>query len=227
MKHLLKIFTLFSLGLLLGCEAKPERYTEFFPEEEQATILLGLIARQGLQLTNYGTAIDPSKGIEWKRCSQGQGFRLEENDCRGVVNGTLFTPVDSGTFGAHRLTFCSFPSMDCNEKVLPFALNQPEPGAPYTSEAYLSCASDRTGGFSNWRLPTTPELKAFSSGGKNALYDIFSSTVQDKYWTSWSNEKDPWGKTAYVISFAQDTWGEEDVSPKDFRHYVRCVRNLN
>jgi len=227
MKKIVKFFIiLFFTIWFIDCEAKPERYKFFFPEEEQSTLLLGLLSRQNLEITNYGTVKDKANNLEWKRCSQGQGFRLAENDCRGVVSGTLYTPIDSGTFGAIRLTYCNAPTMDCNQKALPFVLTAPEPNANYISEAYASCANDRTGGFTDWRVPTLPELKVFTLGGKNALYDIFSSTVQDYYWTSWSNEKDPWGKTAYIVSFAQDKWGEENVASKDTRYYVRCVRNL-
>lgn len=209
------------VSFLVSCEAKPKRYTEYFPEESRNTILAGLVYKQGLEVTNYGTVRDPANRLEWKRCSQGQGFRLAENDCRGVVSGTYYTPLDSGKFGALKFTFCNYPTHDCNEKNFPFALiNQ----SGTVSEAFNSCANDRTGDFTDWRVPTRPELKTFTVFGKNALYDIFSSTVQDYYWTSWSNENDPFGKTAYAISFAQDRWGDEKLAPKDYRYYLRCVR---
>jgi hypothetical protein len=217
------ILFVFLIGLLANCEYKPKKYNNFFPEEEQETILLGLLYRQNLTLTNYGTAKDASSGLEWKRCSQGQGFRLAENDCRGVISGTLTNPIDSGRFGAVALTFCNIPTMDCNKKSLPFELTSSTTGV---SEAYNSCNSDRTGNFSDWRVPTPQELVAFASGGKNVLYDIFSSTVQDYYWSSYGNEKDPTATTAYVVSFAQDKWGELDVKTKDARYYVRCVRKF-
>lgn len=223
MKLIRTFFILVLVNFLWNCEAKPKRYTEYFPEEEQSTLLAGLIYRQGLEVTNYGTVRDPATRLEWKRCSQGQGFRLAENDCRGVVAGTLYSPLDSGKFGAEKFTFCNYPTHDCNEKNFPFALINQNSGV--VSEAFNTCANDRTGDFTDWRVPTRPELKTFTAFGKNALYDIFSSTVQDYYWSSWSNENDPFGKTAYAISFAQDKWGEEKLAPKDYRYYVRCVRN--
>ncbi|NUM42988.1 MAG: DUF1566 domain-containing protein [Leptospiraceae bacterium] len=93
-----------------------------------------------------------------------------------------------------------------------------------TSEAYSSCASDRTAGKSDWRLPSLIELKKLSMSGENMLTTFFPSTVNDYYWSSWGDENDQTGKTAKAVSFVGGNYGQERSFNKDTRFYVRCVR---
>lgn len=210
---------------LFNCEAKPDKGFNGLPPEDAEKIITGLVLNTGVTDTRAGTITDIRTGLEWKKCSQGQEFRSSNNDCQGKTTGTLFTPLDQARYGATYLSYCSFSGNDCNTTAPPMTLKLPANG--FTSEAYSSCDSDRTRGFSNWRVPTYAELKALSAMGKTTLNIYFPNTVDDLYWTSWSNEQDLTAKTARAINFNAEKIGDEENVTKETRLYVRCVRSMN
>ncbi|MDX1961345.1 MAG: DUF1566 domain-containing protein [Leptospiraceae bacterium] len=231
----MKTILLLSIFLFTSnCEKKPEKIFFGIPEEERATILLGLLNSNNLEYTSYGTVRDPKTRLEWKRCSQGQVFRQTEQDCQGTTSqsGITTSPqtgittgnLDISAFGAIKLTYCSKPSNDCNTSALPPALILNTVNNSI-SGAYISCASESLGSATNWRVPSTPELLGVASLGRIALLKVFPNQQENYYWSSWSNEQDLTGRTARAVSFYIDTYGKESLWTKDSYFYVRCVRN--
>ncbi|HMV42495.1 MAG TPA: DUF1566 domain-containing protein [Leptospiraceae bacterium] len=228
MKKLMQYsFLSICLIILISCEAKPEKSYFGVPEEDGKQILAGLILGNGSIDNATGTVVDPKTGLEWKKCTQGQVFRSTNNDCQGSrATSTLTTPIDQGRYGATYLAYCNIEGNDCNTSSLPMALKSNTVTGVF-SEAFLSCNTDRTNGYTNWRVPSYPELQALASLGKVVLTNRFPNTPDDYFWSSWSNEQDTSGKTARAVFFSLETIGKDQNISKTTRFYVRCVRNIN
>ncbi|MBM9501895.1 DUF1566 domain-containing protein [Leptospira sp. 201903071] len=214
-----------ALSFFANCEEKPDDTTLGFINEDANVLLAGM-----LFFTPYvadpasGTVTNSMSGLMWKICSQGQVLRTGANgayDCEGINNSSTVI----GRYGATLLQYCSLNLSDCNTISLPPVLVGQTPGFTGTSEAFTSCSQDRTGGFSNWRLPSLIELKALTlSGSLNALLVKFPNTVEDFYWSSWANESTV--DTARAVNFTTSHFGEETSFSKTSRYFVRCVRSL-
>lgn len=215
---------------LYNCEDKPDKSFYGIPAEDKNQILAGILLSNGVQDNATGTVIDPKSGLEWKKCTQGQTFRASNNDCQGGKGtATLTTPIDQGRYGAVFLAYCNIEGNDCNTSSLPMTLRA-STITGIGSEAFNSCATEnilRTNGYTNWRVPTFPELQSLAALGKVVLTSRFPNTPDDYFWSSWSNEQDLSGATARAISFSLDTIGKEQNISKTTKYYVRCVRNTN
>jgi hypothetical protein len=81
------------------------------------------------------------------------------------------------------------------------------------------CPPQRTGGYSDWRLPSQVELFSiidYGVAGSLAFYPVFMATAGSGYWSS----SPDWGVDAWVVS----TDGGGQVQGNDALEYVRCVR---
>lgn len=211
--------------IFLNCEAEPERTFYGIPEEEYSLILLGTVLNTRLQDTGRGTIIDSILSIEWKKCSQGQVFRSNENDCQGRIAGSTFTPTDHYNYGAGTYSFCSVATNDCNALSIPQTLVATPINNAY-SEAYLSCSQDSTDSKTDWRVPTIVELVKMAEGGKVALSQKFPNTISNYYWSADGNEMDTTGQTGKAVYFGEDNFGEYKALSKELKYSLRCVRNL-
>lgn len=231
MKQIIR-YTLLTLILasFINCEDKPEKSFYGIPSEEKNQILSGILLSNGAIDNSTGTVIDVKSGLEWKKCTQGQVFRASHNDCQGgKATATFTTPFDQGRYGATYLSYCNIEGNNCNELSLPMTLKADSlPGI--TSEAYNACASEnaiRANGYTNWRVPSFPELQALAALGKVMLTAKFPNTPDDYFWSSWSNEQDQSGKTARAVSFSSENIGKVENINKTTKLYIRCVRNVN
>jgi len=213
MKRIILILFLF---IFSRCEEKPVRDFYGFAEEEKSVLLMGLLSSKGYSNTDYGSVVDSYTGLEIKKCSQGQIYNPATAGC-DPGSGNLVTN------GALRLSYCHSVSNLCNSDSIPYTLK--DPGSITSSEIYNSCSSDRTGGYSNWRVPALFELVRLASFGRNSLLQFFPSTLEDYYWSANAEENDLYGKTAKTVSFSAQNFGETRNFSKDTRLYVRCVRN--
>ena len=214
---------------LINCEDKPEKNFYGIPNDDKDQFIAGLLLSNNARTTTNGTVIDSRTGLEWKKCTQGQIYRANVNDCQGNKNSAAPTvSPEIGRYGAETYSYCDLEGNQCNSLSLPQMLRKEEMiRNKATSALFDACDTDRTGGFNNWRVPTYPELKALSELGKTALLINFPNTPDDFFWTSWGNEQDSTGKTAKAINFTIDRVGEETNLNKTARYYVRCVRNSN
>ncbi|MBK8398818.1 MAG: DUF1566 domain-containing protein [Leptospiraceae bacterium] len=230
MKYILR-FTILILILanLINCEDKPDKNLYGIPEESKNKILQGILLSYGVIDNRNGTITDTKSGLEWKKCVQGQVFRASNNDCQGgSATATPTTPGDQARYGAIYLSYCNLQGNDCNASSLPMALRASS--LPVVSEAFDSCQTENilaTNGYTNWRVPSYPELASIAALGKVVLINWFPNTPDDFFWSSWSNEKDFSGSTARAISFSFDKIGEEQNINKTTKLFVRCVRNTN
>jgi len=231
MKHIIRysLLTLLFAGLV-NCEDKPDKSFFGIPAEDKNQILQGILLSSGAQENATGTVIDPKTGLEWKKCVQGQVFRASRNDCQGTTStATLTTPLDQGRYGAKYLSYCNVDGNNCNVLSVPMNLKA-DSLVGITSEVFNSCQTEnilRTNGYSNWRVPTYPELEALAALGKVVLTSRFPNTPDDYFWSSWGNEQDQTGATARAVSFSLETIGKEQTINKTTKLYVRCVRNTN
>lgn len=227
MKNLIILF-LISL-FYVNCEAKPEKEIYGIPNDDKEKFIAGYILNQGSTSTSVGTVIDSRNGLEWKKCSQGQSFRQVNNDCQGAGNSASPTVnVAIGSYGATQLAYCDLQGNFCNTLSIPQILRLDEMQKnKANSEAFYSCLLDRTGGFTNWRVPNPVELKLLTTTGRTAMLFNFPNTPEETYWSSWSNELDATGSTAKGINFSTNKFGEDANTNKTTRLLVRCVRNTN
>jgi hypothetical protein len=80
------------------------------------------------------------------------------------------------------------------------------------------CVGQRTGGYSDWRLPTQIELLSiidYGVTGNIAMNSVFSATA-GTYWTSTPD----WDTNAWTVG----TDGNGAVQATDEVFYARCVR---
>lgn len=212
-----------TLSFFINCEAKPVEDTFGFSPEDQNVIVAGVLTNSILRSNPDGTVLDPAFGLTWQKCSVGQVFRSTQNDCQGATAGSVLNPLDPNRYGARELAFCNSKTHACNQVTpLPQVLIPVSQIAiSGVSEAYQACADLG----STWRVPTLAELKRLTEVGRTALLSNFPQTPEGDYWSSWSNEQDLPGETAYAISFDRQSFGVEKKIPKTERNYVRCVRS--
>lgn len=233
-----KLVLIFSLVFFLSnCQEKPVR--TLYPglsDEDTSLLLTGLVLNQGYTDNRDGTVTDNSLNLVWQKCSQGQGYRSVNNDCEGNIKPATttnpFIPqvVDTNNFGAIPLSFCSNATNACNQLLVPQVL---QGGSSILvtgeSEAYKSCNSLNQSGANPataWRVPNPLELQRLTLGGRNALIAVhFPNTVEDYYWSSWSNPEDLLGQSATAIIMERKRFGETELRTKTDRYFVRCVRS--
>ncbi|NCN09267.1 MAG: DUF1566 domain-containing protein [Leptospira sp.] len=212
--------------LTVGCEAPKEKDTFGLSDEELGTVLTGVLLNTNYVDLRDGTVLDKAGSLIWRKCSQGQVYRSTENDCRGAVAGTLFTPNDQILWGAGRYAYCNTNTWSCNTRTVPITLLA-NAGFITTgfSEALNTCESlNDANGFPGWRVPNPLELQKLTLGGRTGLLQNFPDTVENIYWSSWSVQDDTTGEKAITVNFDRESFGEEKIVDKIERTYVRCIR---
>jgi hypothetical protein len=215
------------LVFAIGCQAEKEKDFYGIGEEEVSTLLTGLILNQGLVDLRDGTVLDQQAGIIWKKCSAGQAYRSDANDCRGTQSPSLYTSFDGLRWGAVQLAHCSNNTYACNSLTFPYVLTENSGFAvPGFSEAYNHCKSlNDANGFPGWRVPSPLELTKLTIGGRIALLQLFPDTQEGLYWSSWSHAEDLEGTKADAIDFDREEFGSQKIRSKTEKYFVRCVRN--
>ncbi|MCZ8236887.1 MAG: DUF1566 domain-containing protein [Leptospiraceae bacterium] len=221
------ILLIVSAGIFgIGCEAPKEKDTLGLSDEELGLVLTGFLLNTNLVDLRDGTVLDKGLNLIWRKCSQGQVYRGNENDCRGAVSGTLFTPNDQVLWGAKKFAYCNTNTWSCNTRTVPLTLVA-NAGFITTgfSEALNTCAAlNDANGFPGWRVPTPFELQRLTLGGRTALLANFPDTVESLYWSSWSVQDDTTGEIAITVNFDRESFGEEKTVQKIEKTYVRCIR---
>ncbi|MCZ8239722.1 MAG: DUF1566 domain-containing protein [Leptospiraceae bacterium] len=231
-----KITLLIFSILILNCQEQPVK--TIFPglsDEELNVLLSGLLLNQGYNDNRDGTITDNSFNLVWQKCTQGQVYRSGSNDCEGIQRPSVTNPfftqgADTINWGARQLAYCSNATNACNQLSIPQTL-QGDSSIIVTgiSEAFQSCNSlnpPNSNSATAWRVPNPLELERLTLGGRNALIAVhFPNTIEDYYWSSWSNPEDLIGQTATAVIFERKRFGEKELRIKTDRYYVRCVRN--
>lgn len=194
------------LLLIMACEEKPRDDYAGFSEEEASIVLGGLMAARSFSNSGYGTVIENNSGIEFKKCAQGQTYNQGSGSCDNP---------------AGRYSYCSPAGNFCNTLSIPFVLTSPQ--APAYSEAYATCAGDRSGGYSNWRVASQTELQMLAAGGRNALLAWFP-LPDGVFWSANAVEGNE--IAANGVSFSADSFAQVQGWNKETRFFVRCARNI-
>ncbi len=236
MKNFLIILLIFLVSLLINCQEKPVR--SVFPglsDEDSSVLLTGLILNQGYTDNRDGTVTDNGFNLIWRKCTQGQVYRSANNDCEGIQRPSTTNPfftqgADTNNWGAQLLSYCSNATNACNQLFVPQVLQaESSIAVGGISEAFRSCDALNgadAGQTNRWRVPNPLELERLTLGGRNALIAVhFPNTIEDYYWSSWSNPEDLLGQSATAVIFERKRFGEKELRTKTDRYYVRCVRN--
>lgn len=218
-----KLILLLALAAFLGnCEAKPEKETFGFTNDDYNVALLGVVSNVNMIDNLDGTITDLNVRLIWQKCSYGQVYRSANNDCQGAISGSVLNPQDPYRYGARTVAFCDSRTHACNRVAPPQTLiATSEIGIVGTSEAYKACDSLGNG----FRVPNPYELQRLTVTGRNAVLARFPNTVEGEYWSNLSEVTDLPGETAITISFDRQTFGEEKKTVKTDRNYLRCVKN--
>ncbi len=231
------LLLIFSLGFFLAnCQEEPVK--NLFPglsDEDSSLLLTGLVLNQGYTDNRDGTITDNAANLIWRKCTQGQVYRGANNDCEGIQRPSTVNPfftqgADTNNWGALQLAYCSNATNACNQLTVPQIL-QGESAILVSgiSEAFQSCNALNAIGANPataWRVPNPLELQRLTLGGRNALIGVhFPNTIEDYYWSSWSNPEDLLGQTGSTVIFERKRFGETELRTKTDRYYVRCVRN--
>jgi hypothetical protein len=206
--------------------SEPVEY-EIIAENNSSIFYTVLVIVPDMKDNGDGTVSVYSSGLTWLKCTVGQKWNSDKNDCTG------FTFNDE--HGASLLTFCNTGDNSCNGNVDKGILN----GDGF-SQIYNACSSIDSGNRSDWRVPTKDELKSIVfcsegpsefplfplpdyntcvSGSKSPAIDetFFPNTVSYLYWTAESDSADD----AWAILFDNGfTWTQ---SKNSSLAYVRCV----
>jgi|GEM_PF-1287950 len=237
MKSYTKLILIFLISFGWNCQEEPVK--NLFPglSNEDATLLItGTLLNQGYTDNRDGTVTDNASGLVWQKCSQGQVYKRDSNDCQGFQRGaTQSNPFlnlgsDALLWGAQIFSYCSNATNACNSLTIPQTL-QGESSILVSgvSEAFQTCQALNPQGAAvatSWRVPNPIELQKLSIGGRNALIAVhFPNTVEDYYWSSWSHAEDLLGQSATAVIFERKRFGETELRTKTDRYYMRCVRN--
>lgn len=212
---------LFTMALLVNCEAKPVEEKFGFTADEYNTVLLGVLSNAGMT-DNGSTVLDPAARLEWQKCSFGQVYRAAQNDCQGAISGSVLNPQDPFRYGARLVAFCDSRTHACNKVAPPQTLVAVSEIAIVGSSELFNACNVLGGGY---RVPNPYELQRLTVTGRNAVLARFPSTVEGEYWSSWSEVTDLPGETAVAISFDRQSFGEEKKVVKTERNFARCVRS--
>jgi hypothetical protein len=227
-KFLRILSLLIILSILVNCQAEKEKDFYGLGEEEIPLLLTGLILNRNFVDRLDGTVLDQFNRVLYRKCVSGQEYRREENDCRGIQRGSLFTPNDTILYGALTFGYCNINSWNCNSRDFPFPLvGNAGLTIPGESEAFNHCnkLNDATGA-PGWRVATPIELRSLTLGGRNSMLQVFPDTPEDWFWSSWGRNDDIEGETALAVSFERSNFGEEKGFEKRGRKFIRCVRLL-
>ncbi len=222
-----KLILLLAFGAIFwNCEAKPEKETFGFTNDDYNVALLGVISNVNMIDNTNGTITDTNLRLIWQKCSFGQVYRSATNDCQGAVTGSVLNPQDPYRYGAKTVAFCDSRTHACNRIAAPQTLIAiSEIAIVGSSEAYNACNSlviDSSGGY---RVPNPYELQRLTATGRNAVLARFPNTVEGEYWSNLSEVTDFPGETAISISFDRQSFGEERKTVKTTRNYLRCVKS--
>ncbi|GBF51702.1 hypothetical protein LPTSP4_32400 [Leptospira ryugenii] len=217
---------------LVNCQERPVK--QVFPgltDEEASIVFTGILLNTGFTDNRDGTVTDNIAGLIWRKCSQGQVYRIANNDCQGIERVTATNPIlnigsDTIRWGATPLAYCSIATQACNTLNVPQVLIGSSPLViSGESEAFRSCnALNDANGAPGWRVPNPIELQRLTLGGRNAMLALFPQTQEEYYWTNLSRAEDVIGQTAATVIFEQVRFGEIEYRTKTDRYYVRCVR---
>ncbi len=210
------------IGFLLNCEAKPDKETFGFTNDDFSVALLGVLSNANMVDNSDGTITDTNFRLMWQKCSFGQVYRRTQNDCQGAVTGSVLNPQDPYRYGAKTVAFCDSRTHACNRVAPPQTLiASSEIAIVGTSEAFNACNALGNG----YRVPNPAELQRLTATGRNGVLARFPSTVEGDYWSNLSEVTDFPGETAITISFDRQTFGDEKKTVKTDRNYLRCVRS--
>lgn len=162
-----------------------------------------------------GTVKDKNNDIMWMKCSVGQEWDPDQNNCTGT--GTY------STFGALSMTWCDdLNSIGCFDEDTGFAKE---------GDAFDACDQMHFAGYDDWRLPSRVELGMLVGGyvdRETFLYTYPQTPDNQYYWSREHNVEVETLKEAWAMSFAESTFGlEESFSKSNSVNYVRCVRSLS
>ena len=217
-----KILILSALAFFMNCEAKPEKETYGFTNDDFNVALLGVLSNVNMIDNGDGTITDTSFRLTWQKCSYGQVFRSAQNDCQGATVGSVLNPQDPYRYGAKVVSYCDSRTHACNRVAPPqILISVSEIAIAGTSEAFNACNALGNG----YRVPNAYELERLTATGRNGVLARFPNTVEGLYWSSLSEVTDIPGETALAVSFDRQTFGEEKKIIKTDRNYVRCVKS--
>lgn len=190
-----------------GCDSEDEGDPE---------LLTLLLQSTGFTDNGDGTVGQTINGqaMTWMKCAVGQVWNSGFNNCTGVGGGTVY--------GATSLQFCdvltgNFADCTTADAVSPVASSGP---------AFNACDTLSLAGFTDWRLPSQGELGALVSfQSRDGILLTFPETPDDKFfWTRNGNPNQDEGTEAFAYSFAEQSFGQEQIVLKESVQYVRCIR---
>ncbi len=85
MKYIQNLVAAFGFLFFFNCEMKPVDDFYGFSADEANVLVAGLLSNQSLRDNRDGTVTDTVTNLDWDKCSFGQGYRAEQNDCLGAV----------------------------------------------------------------------------------------------------------------------------------------------
>lgn len=203
-----RLMTLTALALIVAlaglCKSRED------DEDDSAAIAAALINSDSGLTSNFNGTVTDILGNVWMKCSYGQTYESETDQCTGTGGGT--------TYDAQSLAFCDVENL-CTDTNTLYAND----GDAYDACENLSFA-DRT----DWRLPDYTELVALvNSQTRTSFLIFFPQTPDDKnFWSR--NEPSGGDSDAYSVNFADATIGSVETENKvTTANYVRCVSPIN
>ncbi len=187
----------------------------------------GTVKFEGVAGT-FGGQVYTAQNLIFMKCSQGQVWNSENNDCTGTGN-------TGDNFGASSIyEYCNAADNSCNGGTNFGVLDGGGTSTAYTTCNTLSFAGKMSG---SWRVPTKNELKALIHCTDKVIPDdrndcgtgnytspsinhLFSNTVINPYWSSSSAS----GGRAWEVDFG--TGRINDGSDKFSVYSIRCVSGL-
>ncbi|MCB1194139.1 MAG: hypothetical protein KDK90_27125 [Leptospiraceae bacterium] len=142
--------------------------------------------------------------VNFKKCLQGQIYRIEQNDCQG-------TGDSSDNYGANLLSYCNTDDNSCNE-TKNYTLISTD-----SSQIYLSCKNDTLNN-KTWRVI---DLSYLTSMLKETEFDSFYAEYprNGHCWTNKASSSD--SGQAYYVSYI---YGSQ-TGRKTLTKYLLCMES--